>query len=503
MDRIVLNGNLTIEEFISVAKYETDVEVSKESLERVKKSSSFIDKIVEEERVVYGVSTGFGKLVNTIISKKDLTTLQENLIKSHSSGVGKPLPYEIVRGIILLRLNTIIQGYSGVQPQTVDFLVNFLNKKLYPYVPSKGSVGASGDLAPLAHIVLNMMGMGLMYNENGDLENADKILKRNGIKPLVLHPKEGLALINGTQVMTSIGLFNYIRSENIALSADFVLASSLDAFKATPLPYDERVYMVRKHRGQKIVGERVRKIIKGSEIRESHKEGDGRVQDPYSFRCALQVHGAFNDTLEYVKNVLEIEMNSVTDNPLIFADEEEVISAGNFHGEPVAFAMDYLSIALSEIGNISDRRIAWLISGDRLPPFLVKESGLNSGFMIPQTMTASLVSENKVLSHPASVDSVPTSANQEDHVSMGTIAARKAGEICENVEYILATELLSAFQGIEFHRPMKSSPIIEEVMEEFRKEVPFMNKDRYIKPDIEIARKFVTDIIPNKLKEIL
>ncbi len=502
-NEIILNGRLSVEDFQKIVFNGYAVAVAPESLQKVKKAANFINKIVDEGRVVYGVSTGFGKLVNTHIDRDHLTILQENLIKSHSSGVGEPLSYEIVRGTILLRLNTIIQGFSGVQPETVDFLVNFLNKKLYPYVPSKGSVGASGDLAPLAHIVLNMMGMGKMFDKDGNLKDAAEILKKNNIDPLVLHPKEGLALINGTQVMTSIGLINLIKAKNLALSADFVLSASMDAFKATPKPFDLRVYKLRPHEGQKIVGERVIKIIENSQIRESHKTGDGKVQDPYSFRCALQVHGAFNDTLKYVENVLSVEMNSVTDNPLIFPDEEEVISAGNFHGEPVAFAMDYLGIAVSEIGNISDRRLAWLISGDRLPSFLVKTSGVNSGFMIPQTMTASLVSENKVLAHPASVDSVPTSADQEDHVSMGTIAARKALEIIDNVENILSAELLGAFQGIDFHKPLKSSPIIEELMTEFRKEVSFMDEDRYIAPDIKIAKKYVSEIIPNKLKDLL
>lgn len=449
MKKILIDGNsLNLEEFINVVRKGYKVKLTEDAVEKVNKARHVVDEFVEDERVVYGITTGFGKFSDVSISKEETKILQKNLIVSHACGVGKPLEQEIVRGIMLLRANALAKGYSGIRLSTLNTLIDMLNEGVHPLIPEKGSLGASGDLAPLSHMVLVMLGEGEAYY-NGELLSGKEAMDRAGIPTIELTSKEGLALINGTQVMTSIGALTVYDGINLSKIADIIAALTIEALNGVVDAYDSRVHNIRPHQGQINSAQNLLHLLELSEM--TTRQGEIRVQDAYSLRCIPQIHGGSKDALKYVEDKVNIEMNSATDNPLIFEDTQDVISGGNFHGQPMALSFDFLGIALSELANISERRIERLVNPalSDLPAFLAKNGGLNSGFMIVQYSAAALVSENKVLAHPASVDSIPSSANQEDHVSMGTIAARKAREILENTRKVLAMELLTACQAID------------------------------------------------------
>lgn len=459
------------------------VDIGDDARRCIAESQEVIDDVVAHGDTVYGVNTGFGVLASVRIDDEELSHLQENLVRSHAVGVGADLDDDIVRLIMLMKVIALAEGYSGVRVELVETLCALLNAKIYPRIPSRGSVGASGDLAPLAHMAGALIGIGEV-RVDGDLVPAAIALKEAGIEPLTLAPKEGLALLNGTQVSTALALAAVFRTEHVLSGALVAGAMSSDAVKGSDTPFDRRIQSVRGHGGQTAVAAVLRDLMHGSEIRASHENCD-RVQDPYSIRCQPQVVGACLDVLRHVCSVLEIEANAVTDNPLIFADSKTVLSGGNFHAEPVAFAADYLALAIAEIGALSERRIALLIDPhlSELPPFLVKESGLNSGFMVAQVTAAALASENKSHAHPASVDSMPTSANQEDHVSMATYAARRLHTMLDNVADIVAIELLAAVQGVEF-RENRSSPALQDVMAAIREISPAYDADRSLSADI-------------------
>jgi len=457
---------------------------------RMEKSRAFVKKILQQGRAVYGITTGVGELANQLIPVRDVEKLQHNLIRSHATNVGQPFPEDVVRGIILLRANALAKGFSGVRIRLVETLLALLNHQVYPYIPSQGSVGASGDLSPLAHLALVVTGEGECL-VNGERVFSDKVLQEAAIEPLSLQAKEGLALINGTQVMASLGCLVTTEASLLMKNAQVAGAMSLEALKGTSKAFDHKIHQVRPHPGQLRCASNMRRIVAQSEIIASHKNCE-KVQDAYTLRCIPQVYGPILETIDYARKVLEVEINAATDNPLVFPEEEEVISGGNFHGEPLAFIMDYLGIALAEIGDISERTIDRLVNPhvSGLPPFLAHHSGLNSGFMISQYTAASLVSENKVLAHPASVDSIPTSAGQEDHVSMGSIAARHAWSILHNVEYVLSIEMLTAAQGIDFHpfKPGKGTAAAHQII---RKHIPHVEEDRPLYRDIETVREMV------------
>jgi histidine ammonia-lyase len=480
MQTIKLDGNsLTLEQIEDVARRGAPVALTAKSIEKMRASRKLIDDIVETGQVVYGVNTGFGILSDVTINRKQIEKLQENLIRSHSIGVGNPLPTDAVRAIMLLRANVLAKGFSGIRIETVQTLLDMLNAGVHPQIPEKGSVGASGDLAPLAHLALVLLGRG-HAEYKGRVMSGKAALKAAGIAPIVLQAKEGLALINGTQVMTGIGALALLDGERAARVADIVGAMTVEALLASTKPFDPRIQDVRPHPGQKASAANLRKLLRGSPIVKSHK-GCGKVQDAYSLRCIPQVHGATRDALTYIRGVLSIEANSATDNPLVFADDNLVVSGGNFHGQPVAIALDLGAIALAELANISERRVEQLVNpvlSSGLPAFLVSQKGLNSGYMIAQVTSASLVSENKILAHPASVDSIPSSAGREDHVSMGTISSRKMAEVLRNVEEALAVELLCAAQAIDFRAPLKPAKATAAVHDLIRKEVPFLDHDR-------------------------
>lgn len=485
MKVITIDGdNLTLEDVEAVALRGARVRIHPRAVSKTKKCREYVEKIVDAGETVYGINTGFGSLCRKRISKTDTEKLQENLILSHALSVGPVFSEEEVRAIMLLRANVLAKGFSGVRLQVVQTLVDMINKGVHPMIPEKGSVGASGDLAPLAFMSLPLMGKGWVFYE-GRLTEGKRAFKKAGISPLKLSSKEGLALINGTCVMTALGVLCLLKAERLAELADMAGALSLEAALCTPAAFDPNVQKARKHKGQKISAENLVRLTRASQIREFHKACP-KVQDPYSFRCMPQVHGAVRDALSYVRSVLEIEVNSATDNPLIFPDQNKVISAGNFHGEPVALALDFLGVGVSELASISERRIASLTNPatSGLPAFLAKEPGLNSGFMMAQIVAASLVSENKGLSHPASVDSIPTSMNQEDHVSMGTIAARKAREIVNNSEDVLAVEFLAACQGIDFRSPLKPGSGTGRIYQKIRSRIPPVTKDRLLVLDL-------------------
>ena len=491
MDTIGIDGqSLTLNNVWDVCRNFQKVEISESAGERVAKSREFVEAILKENRVVYGITTGVGDLVKTVISPKESEKLQENLLRSHAVGVGEPFPEDVVRGMILLRANALAKGYSGVRKKLISFLIELLNRRIYPFVPSQGSVGASGDLAPLAHLALVIIGEGECL-EHGKRVPSLKILREKKIKPLRLVAKEGLALINGTQVMTSIGCLAAGEADLLMKNAQTAGALSLEALKGTARALDPKIHELRPYRGQIRCAKNMRRLVAGSAIIASHRNCE-KVQDAYSLRCIPQVYGSILDTVEYVKSILSIEINSATDNPLVFADEKEVISAGNFHGEPLAFAMDFLGIALSEIGSVSERTVDRLVNPyvSGLPPFLVKKSGLNSGLMIAQYTAAALVSENKVLAFPSSVDSIPTSAGQEDHVSMGTISARHAWRILQNVENILAIEMICSAQGIDFHAlsPGKGTRAAYRTI---REHIKPLEDDRVLYKDIDKAKQLI------------
>jgi histidine ammonia-lyase len=452
-----------------------------------------ICEIVAGGDQIYGVNTGFGQLAQVRVSDDDLAQLQENLVRSHAVGVGKDLNDNIVRMVMLMKVIALAEGFSGVRLELIDALCDLLNHSIYPCIPEKGSVGASGDLAPLAHMAGVLIGIG-EARVNGTVVPAQIALQEAGIKPLVLAPKEGLALLNGTQVSTALALAAAFRTENVLSAALVAGAMSSDAIKGSDTPFDKRIQSVRGHGGQIAVATVLRQLMRDSEIRASHVVCD-RVQDPYSIRCQPQVVGACLDVLRHVSAVLQTEANAVTDNPLVFVESRAVLSGGNFHAEPVAFAADYLALAIAEIGALSERRIALLIDANLsgLPAFLVEKGGLNSGFMMAQVTAAALASENKTLAHPASVDSIPTSANQEDHVSMATFAGRRLHDMLDNVACIVAIELLAASKGIECHRPQKSSRDIESVIALLREVSPPFVEDRSLSSDITRVAALIED----------
>lgn len=479
MNKIIIDGrDLTIEDVVNVSRNGYKVEISDDVINKVKLSRKLVDKFVDEQKVVYGITTGFGKFSDVVISKEETHTLQRNLIISHACGVGEPLEEDIVRAIMLLRINNLSQGYSGVRVETLNTLVGMLNNDVHPIIPEKGSLGASGDLAPLAHMVLTMIGEGEAIH-NGKRMTSKEAMNLAGVDILPeLSSKEGLALINGTQVMTAIGALTTYDAMNLLKLADIALSLTMESLNGITCAMDERVHLVRAHRGQINTAKNVLDILSESEM--TTKQGDLRVQDAYSLRCSPQIHGASKDAIEYVRNKINIEINSVTDNPIIFPEQEDVISGGNFHGQPMALSFDFLGIALSEIANISERRLERLVNpalSNGLPAFLTKNGGVNSGFMIVQYSAASLVSENKVLAHPASVDSIPSSANQEDHVSMGTIAARKAKEIMENTRNVLAMEILGAVQAIDLRGKKKLGIGTEAAYNIVRSHINFIEED--------------------------
>ncbi len=468
---------LTLEDFDRVARLRKRVELSSAAEEKIRCCRRVLEGFIHSDKPYYGINTGFGALAQRRIEKKDLKRLQRNLIHSHTAGVGAWLPTDITRGIMLLRANVLAKGYSGVRLEVVQLLLDLLNKDIVPLIPAKGSVGASGDLAPLSHLAMVLIGEGEVVFA-GREQSAAAALKKAGLKPLELLEKEGLALINGTQVMTAIGIFNLLEAECLAKTADIAGAMTFEAQLGSPSPFYDEIQEVRRHPGQLESARNVLHLVKDSPLWISH-QGRKKVQDAYSVRCIPQVHGAVRDTLKHVRRILEIEANSATENPLIFPEKKIILSGGNFHGEPVAFAMDFLAIVMTELGNISERRIDRLInpaSNMGLPNFLVADNGLNSGFMIAHVTASALASENKSLAHPASVDNIPTSANQEDHVSMGTIGARKAREIIDNLRFILAIELMAAAQALDFYE-LKSSPPLESIKALIRKQVPFLNED--------------------------
>lgn len=465
------------------------IELSDDARERIAKCREYLDKkMATQKEPIYGITTGFGSLCNISIDADQLSQLQKNLVMSHSCSIGERVPSEIVRLMLLTKIQSLSYGYSGVQLETVERLVEFYNDGILPLVYQQGSLGASGDLAPLANLSLPLLGLGEV-EWNGEVMPASQMLEKLGRKPITLQSKEGLALLNGTQFMSSYGVWCVIEARKLSRWADKIGALSLDAFDGRIEPFMPQIQEVRPHMGQKLTGKAVMEYLAGSEMLAQPKK---HVQDPYSFRCMPQVHGAAKDTLDYVGRVLESEINSVTDNPTIFVDDDMVISAGNFHGEPIALPMDFLAVALSELANISERRTFKLIAGVRdLPSFLVAKPGVNSGFMIPQYAAASIVSQNKGLCWPASCDSIPSSQGQEDHVSMGSNAATKLYRVVENVRRVLAIELFNAAQALEFRRPMRSSEAIESMVAEYCKVVPFVENDTVMYPHINASVEFI------------
>ncbi|MBT8067269.1 MAG: histidine ammonia-lyase [Gammaproteobacteria bacterium] len=484
MKLVIDNQPVTLADLREAWEGPISISLGGDAQRRIVAANEMIDEVVAHGDTVYGVNTGFGQLAQVRISDDELAHLQENLVRSHAVGVGEDLDDEIVRLIMLMKVVALAKGFSGVRLELVEALCALINNNIYPRIPSRGSVGASGDLAPLAHMAGALIGIGEV-RVNGNLVPAPIALQAAGIEPVRLAPKEGLALLNGTQASTALALAAAFRTENLLSASLIAGAMSADAIKGSDTPFDERIQSVRGHAGQIDVADVLRELMEGSDIRASHV-GCERVQDPYSIRCQPQVVGACLDVLRHVSSVLETESNAVTDNPLIFVDSKAVLSGGNFHAEPVALAADYLALAIAEIGALAERRIALLIDShlSGLPPFLVAEVGLNSGFMMAQVTAAALASENKSHAHPASVDSIPTSANQEDHVSMATFAARRLHTMLDNVADIIAIELLAAAQGIDFHHPQTSSPSIESVIVALREISPPYVEDRSLSSDI-------------------
>jgi len=480
----------TLQEIISQHK---SLALSEEAKINIQKCREYLDKkMTAHDAPIYGINTGFGSLCNVKISNENLSQLQENLVKSHACGTGEEVPQEIVKIMLLLKIQSLSYGNSGVQLITVERLVDFYNHDILPVIYNQGSLGASGDLAPLAHLSLPLLGEGEVYYD-GFRQPAKKVLEKMGWQPIVLQSKEGLALLNGTQFMSAYGSYVLLKAMKYSYLADVISAISLEGFDGRIEPFNELIHYVRPHKGQIVTAKRMTELLEDSQIIAQEKQ---HVQDPYSFRCIPQVHGASKDTIEYVKKVFKTEINSVTDNPNIFVGEDEIISGGNFHGQPLALALDFLAIALAELGSISERRTYQLISGLRgLPAFLVSNAGLNSGFMIPQYTAASIVSQNKQLATPASIDSIVSSNGQEDHVSMGANAATKCLRIMENLERILAIELMNASQAIEFRRPLQSSAFIEMFLKSYREEVPFVEEDRILHYDIEKSVAFLNSFL--------
>ncbi|MNO19745.1 Histidine ammonia-lyase [compost metagenome] len=497
---IIQGSTLTIEEVVQVARYHKNVDLSEESCRKVNHTRKYVEKLLQEKKVVYGLTTGFGKFSDTYISPEDTKALQLNLIRSHSCGIGAPLPEEVVRAVLLLRINALSLGYSGIRLDVILLMVEMLNRNVVPVIPEKGSLGASGDLAPLSHMVLVMIGEGEACYQGVRMPGG-QALAQAGLTPIVLEAKEGLALINGTQVMTAIGTLACWDALNLANWADCAAALTCEALRAVRDAFDPATHIVRPHKGQRQAADNIRNLTAGSRL--MTRQGELRVQDAYSLRCAPQVHGASRDALAYIAGKLEIEINSATDNPLIFADEEKVISGGNFHGQPIALPMDHLSISAAELANISERRIERMVNphlNDGLPPFLTKNGGLESGFMIAQYAAAAVVSENKSLAHPASVDSIPSSGNQEDHVSMGTIGARKAKQIVDNAYAVLAIELLCGTQAIDYRNPQLLGQGTQWLYDHCRELVSFVDADRVLSGDFATIAEWMKE--PCVLEEL-
>ena len=480
---------LTIERVGEILEKQIPIALSADAVNRIVRCREYLDnKMKNSSEPIYGVSTGFGSLCNISIGYDELGTLQKNLVMSHACGTGERVPSEIVKLMLLLKIQSLSYGHSGVQLATVERLVDFYNNDILPVVFQQGSLGASGDLAPLAHLSLPLLGIGEV-EVDGLVLDASEVLEQFGWEPIALQSKEGLALLNGTQFMSAFGVWSLLKAMRLSRQADNIAAVSLEAFDGRIEPFCDEVHIVRNHRGQLETARNMRALLEGSQIISRPK---AHVQDPYSFRCIPQVHGAAKDTIAYVSTVLENEINSVTDNPTVFPEQDMVVSAGNFHGQPIALAMDFLAIAVAELGNISERRTYRLISGSRgLPSFLVANPGLNSGFMIPQYTAASIVSQSKGLCMPASVDSIPSSQSQEDHVSMGSNAATKLARVVNNTERVLAIELFNAAQALEFRRPLRSSDAVENMVAKYRKVVPYIDNDRVMYPLIDASITFL------------
>lgn len=471
----------------------TTMEKLKDNKSAVLNSRAIVEKALTDGSTYYGINTGFGALAGKRVNSEDLKQLQRNLILSHSVGVGNLIPKGICRLMLQLKVHALSIGYSGISEETFDRLLLFLENDWIPAIPEKGSVGASGDLAPLAHMSLPLLGYGLFWNESGtDTIPADQLFKKNSMEPIDLQPKDGLSLINGTQLMSGYGAYVLEKSLHLLKMADLISAMSLEALQGSLTPFDKRIHNIRPHNGQKEVAKNVRNLLIESEILESHRHC-GKVQDPYCLRCVPQVHGASRDAINHAVSVVETEINSVTDNPLVFPDGD-ILSGGNFHGQPLALVLDFAKIALAEIASISERRTYLLLEGhDGLPKLLMQETGINSGFMIPQYTSAALVSENKVLCHPSSVDSIPTSLGQEDHVSMGSISALHLLKVYENVETVLAIELFTAAQALDFRKPLKPGKGVEIAHKFIRKNIPHATEDHYFKDDISKATELIRD----------
>ncbi len=482
----------TLAHHISIAEIpqylNTKIQLSDDALNRVRANRTFLEKKIDSGQTYYGINTGFGSLCNVRINDDQLSQLQQNLVCSHATGFGDAVPQEIVKIMLLLKIIGLAQGFSGIQEATIQRLVFFYNEDILPVVYDQGSLGASGDLAPLAHLSLPLIGQGLVWHK-GEQQQSAAVLQAYGLTPLTLGAKEGLALLNGTQFMSSYAVYNMIESKKLLEWADMIGAMSLDAFDGKIEPFSHPVHRVRPHQGQIQTAENIRAILADSAIQKIAKE---QVQDPYSFRCIPQVHGATKDAVRNINDIFEIEINSVTDNPIVFEEEDLIISGGNFHGQPLALNLDFMAIAMAEMANISERRTYLLVSGQRgLPPFLAKDAGLNSGFMIAQYTAASIVSQNKQYCTPASVDSIVSSNGQEDHVSMGANAATKLKKVIDNVRRVLAIELMVAAQGLDFRRPNKSSKKVEDLFEAYRQQVAFYDTDRLLHDDMIATEAFL------------
>lgn len=503
MKTFPLDGNsLTAQTVHDIAFRKGGVKLTPAAIRKIRAARTLIESWIDGKETIYGVTTGFGEFSNVRISRENIGLLQENLIMSHAAGAGEWLPPEIVRAMMVLRINALAKGFSGVRLETLELLVQMLNKGILPAIPSQGSVGASGDLVQLAHMVLTMMGRGrVLHGTRGDVSPASLALKKHRLKPVRLTAKEGIALINGTQMMTAFAALAVHQAQALSRMADIAAAITVEALRGSDTQFDERIHRLRPYKGQLAVAKNMRRMMTGSEIRESHRFNDPRVQDAYSIRCIPQVHGASRDAIDYVHGIVSIEINSANDNPLIIPKDRVHLEGGNFHGQPIALAMDFLAIALAELANISERRIERLVNGSLsgLPRFLTTNGGLNSGLMIAQYTAASIVSENKVLCHPGSVDSIPTSANQEDHNSMGSISAQKAWKVLKNARTVMAIELLCACQGLDFARqvkgrkPMKAGKGVEAAYLYVRKHIRHLKDDRVLYDDIQRALGVVTE----------
>ncbi len=495
---VIKPGQLNLSDLRQISRRHLELTLDKSAIPAINASTQVVNDVIAEDRTVYGINTGFGLLANTRIAVEDLEELQRSIVLSHAAGIGEFMEDKTVKLIMALKVNSLARGFSGIRLSVIEALITLINKEVYPCIPKKGSVGASGDLAPLAHMSVILLGEG-QARYNGEIVSGKTALAVAGLEPITLAPKEGLALLNGTQASTAFALEGLFEAEDLFASAVTCGALSVEAALGSRSPFDARIHEVRGHKTQIDAAAAYRHLLgDSSELGNSH-EGCEKVQDPYSLRCQPQVMGACLEQIRNTASVLCVEANAVSDNPLVFADSGDIISGGNFHAEPVAMAADNLALAIAEIGSLSERRMALLIDSNlsKLPPFLVDNGGVNSGFMIAQVTAAALASENKSYAHPASVDSLPTSANQEDHVSMATFAARRLKDMAENTRGILAVEILSAVQGLDFRAPLKTSERLEQVRAELRARVPFYDKDRYFATDIEKANNLLLEAVHN------